>query len=330
MAGATQSSLSSFHKLGKSHIEDQPLLVTDTLDMKKSKMKTALVHVENGTREDVIKFRNNNTHIIIEDVKLSMSRINIESKKTLSWWYQHFFKDSKNNQEKDSDDQWGPNGIRIIMNIKKMSLYDISCVEVANLIELTYSAIKVIPSPSFLGIIDIYSRNPKDGSIVINVIFQILKLKIRGIEGLKHVVPKLIETKDGVKQYIALCYGTEFLEILNAANVIKRFTSTNNVEEIHKIFGIEAAREVLRNELSRSAQSVSLKHINLIVDYMCWSGDPIPFTKAGLGKDVGILSSMAMERPKSELRDIINGESSIDDLRSIHTQIILGNVTDDS
>jgi len=323
MAGATQSSLSSFHKLGKNINENQPSTITDILDMKGEQKRTMIISIKNESFDNVIKFKNKNTYLTISDFKESMSKY---SNNMESWWYKYI--EQKQFVEIQKVDILNMNSIRIFMDVKKMSLYNLSCKEITDIIEKNFTSVIAIPSPSFLGIIDIHPKTISDNekwAAFVNI-FSILKMKIRGIEGMHRITPKFDIKK---QKWVAICSVSSICklsDILTLNEVDKKNTYSNNVEDVRKVLGIEAAREIIKKELSRSAKSVSGKHITLIADFMCWSGYPTPFTKAGLGKDLGFLSSMAMERPKSEIKEIMNNYQYIDNLYSIHSKIIVGNL----
>jgi len=63
----------------------------------------------------------------------------------------------------------------------------------------------------------------------------------------------------------------------------------NSVHSVHQILGIEAAAAVLHYELTRTyasggACNIDQRHVSLVVDTMCRTGVPVPFSRHGLNQ----------------------------------------------
>ena len=85
---------------------------------------------------------------------------------------------------------------------------------------------------------------------------------------------------------IMITLGANVMEIFSRPDVDLTRCSTNDVPEVLRLFGIEAACNVLANELSsvmlKCASMSAKRHIDLIALVMCWTGAVIPFSFSGM------------------------------------------------
>jgi len=106
-----------------------------------------------------------------------------------------------------------------------------------------------------------------------------LKTHVKGVG----TVNRVLSSSEGV-----VAEGTGFQEILGTSGVDAVRTSTNDIFEVYKTLGIEAAREVIVKEVRYTIEkhgiSVDARHIGLLADVMCATGEVCGMTRFGLQK----------------------------------------------
>ena len=107
-------------------------------------------------------------------------------------------------------------------------------------------------------------------------------------------------------------------------------TRCNDIETIFKLYGIEAARQILLYELMTAYQGTSINinhtHYSLIVDQMTYMGEIIAIDRHGLSKlDIDPLSRASFEKTISHF---INASlfNEKDNMTSISSRIMMGTV----
>ncbi len=175
----------------------------------------------------------------------------------------------------------------------------------------------------------------KDDSITVTQsgkdkdIIQLYKLKeklknvfIHGVKGITQVLPV---KKDN--EYMIVTAGSNLKEVLKQDFVDGKRTYTNNIHEIEKEFGIEAARQLIINELMKVIEeqglNVDIRHIMIVADAMCMSGKIMGINRYGIVKEKpSVLARASFETP---IRHVINagltGES--DPLNSVIENVML-------
>ncbi|EIJ88921.1 RNA polymerase 2 [Nematocida parisii ERTm3] len=143
---------------------------------------------------------------------------------------------------------------------------------------------------------------------------KLLKTKVKGISSVTRVITTDTEI---------IAEGTGLLDILGVEGVNSARTSTNNIYETYKTLGIEAARESIVKEIQytigQHGISVDTRHIGLLADVMCFTGEICGMTRFGLQKMGGssVLTLASFEQTGEHLftasysgyEDQINGVS---------------------
>ena len=178
-----------------------------------------------------------------------------------------------------------------------------------------------------------YKTHVKDNSIIIstpNMDFkEIYKLKekmkdsiISGIKGISQV---LIVKRDS--NYVILTSGSNLKEIVELKGINREKTTTNNVYEMADIFGIEAARNTIINEINKVLSSqgldIDMRHLKLVADAMTVDGEIRGMTRMGIiSKKSSILAKASFETP---INHFVNAtiKGSRDELLSVIENIIL-------
>jgi DNA-directed RNA polymerase subunit A" len=152
------------------------------------------------------------------------------------------------------------------------------------------------------------------------------KLRELHIAGVKRIT-RAVVIKSGDEHYIRTG-GSNLAEIMKLPFVDARRCYTNDIIEIEKVLGIEAARNAIVREakqvLDMQGLDVDAKHLMLMADAMCMDGSVKSIGRHGLsGQKASILARAAFEETlKHLLTASVKGDR--DDLVSVTENIIAG------
>jgi DNA-directed RNA polymerase beta' subunit len=168
------------------------------------------------------------------------------------------------------------------------------------------------------------------------------KIIIAGIEKMKKVSisqkkRKILDnTTNGMfrvfvdkEEYVLETDGTNLMSVLANDYVNSEMTISNDITEIYNIFGVEAARQALYNEIDdilNSTTSVNHRHIALLVDTMTCKGYLLSVDRHGINRsDIGPLAKCSFEETSDILiKAGVFGE--IDRINGVSANIILGQI----
>lgn len=168
------------------------------------------------------------------------------------------------------------------------------------------------------------------------------KIIISGIDKLKKISisqkkQKILDDDDTVafknfvdkESYVLETDGTNLINILSNPYVDSVNTISNDVTEIYEIFGIEAARQALYNEIDdilNSTTSVNHRHIALLVDTMTCKGYLLSIDRHGINRsDIGPLAKCSFEETSDILiKAGVFGET--DKINGVSANIMLGQI----
>ncbi|KAK6844312.1 hypothetical protein PG995_014422 [Apiospora arundinis] len=107
-------------------------------------------------------------------------------------------------------------------------------------------------------------------------------------------------------------------------------TQTNDIAAVLRVYGVEAARSGIIQELSAvfggHGISVDNRHLNLIGDYMTRNGGFTPFNRMGLRGNVSPFTKMSFETTLAFLKDaVLDGDW--DDLTTPSSRIVMGRLS---
>ena len=151
------------------------------------------------------------------------------------------------------------------------------------------------------------------------------KLKNTIISGVKGIEQILI-VKRG-KDYVVVTLGTNLKDIMALEEVNKNKTYSNDIHEVAKILGIEAARQLIINEVNEVIDSqgldINMRHLKLSADAMTVIGEVKGVTRMGIiAQKASILARATFETPINQfVNAIIKGKT--DKLTSVIENIIL-------
>ncbi len=146
---------------------------------------------------------------------------------------------------------------------------------------------------------------------------KIKKIYLKGIKKINKVSVKEVEedTPQGkVKWYYLIAEGSNLEEVLKLPEVDHRRTITNDIHEIARVLGIEAAREAIvreiKNVLENSGLDVDVRHLMLVADIMTWTGAVRQIGRVGVvGEKQSPLARAAFEVTVKQLYDAaVRGE----------------------
>ncbi len=162
-----------------------------------------------------------------------------------------------------------------------------------------------------------------------NELMQLYQLKeklketyIKGIKKITHVLP----VKSG-NEFIIITAGSNLADVSEIPEVDAAKTTTNDLHEVAKVLGIEAARQTIINEAEKVIEDqgldVDIRHILFIADTMCRTGSVKGITRSGItGEKKSVLARASFETPLNHLiQASISGEE--DELNSVIENVML-------
>ncbi len=155
------------------------------------------------------------------------------------------------------------------------------------------------------------------------MINKLKELHIKGVKNIKRAV--VITTK--TDRFIRTG-GTNLVDVIVQDGVDSKRTYTNDVKEVEKVFGIEAARNAIIREIEEVMDSQNLKidirHIMLLADAMTMDGSIKSVGRHGLsGQKAGILARAAFEETIKHLI-AASIKADEDNLIGVTENIIIG------
>lgn len=151
------------------------------------------------------------------------------------------------------------------------------------------------------------------------------KLKETIISGVKGVPQVVVSKKD--RDFVVLTNGSNLKDILEVKGVNPDKIFSNDVHDVKNVFGIEAARQTIINEIRNVLQTQGLDihdtHLYLVADAMTSSGTVKGVTRMGIITDkASILARATFETPdKQFVNATIKGAE--DELNSVIENILL-------
>ncbi len=152
-------------------------------------------------------------------------------------------------------------------------------------------------------IIITYKGKPEEVKEIYLIKEKVKNVRVKGIPDIAQVLP----VKRG-EEYIVITSGSNIEEILELPEADPTRTTTNDIHEIRKILGIEAARQAIMEEVSKVIEAqglnINLRHIMLVADVMCVSGEVKGITRYGvISEKASVLARASFETP---VKHVIN------------------------
>jgi DNA-directed RNA polymerase beta' subunit len=157
---------------------------------------------------------------------------------------------------------------------------------------------------------------------------------LRGIKGVRNVLARKVvdmvakenNTFRKKETWVLDTTGSNFMEILSLKNIDARRTISNDIQEINRVLGIEAARQALFNELYEAFDTTYINHhhISLLCDRMTSSSNLISIFRHGINNDdIGPIAKASFEEtPEMFLKAARHAE--LDHVRGISANVMCG------
>ncbi|MDI6882000.1 MAG: DNA-directed RNA polymerase subunit A'' [Methanothermobacter sp.] len=152
------------------------------------------------------------------------------------------------------------------------------------------------------------------------------KVRNHQISGVKNIGKVVVRKEED--EWVIHTEGSNLGAVLKIDGVDKVRTMTNDIHEIEKVLGIEAARNAIIHEAKKTMEeqglTVDIRHIMLVADMMTADGTVKSIGRHGVsGEKASVLARASFEETgKHLLRASIRGE--VDNLNGIIENIIIG------
>ena len=163
---------------------------------------------------------------------------------------------------------------------------------------------------------------------LLQLVEELREIVFKGIEDISRVVIRREETDDG-EEFILYTEGSDFGDVLDIEGVDASRTTCNNIHEIYRNLGVEAAREAIIEETMNTLEEqglddVNIRHLMLVSDIMTNEGTIESIGRHGIsGAKDSVLARAAFEVTVNHLLDAaIHGE--VDDLDGVTENVIVG------
>ena len=163
------------------------------------------------------------------------------------------------------------------------------------------------------------------------------KLEIKGVKHIHNIVMNTVKYSSyeegeivNNERWVLETDGTNLLDILNQPYIDFKKSLSNDIIEVYKLLGIEAARSLLINQIveviTEGAGYINTRHVDLLCDTMTSKGFMTPINKQGITKgDIGPLAKCSFEDTTGQLiKAGIFGEK--DNLNGVSSNIMLGQI----
>ena len=157
---------------------------------------------------------------------------------------------------------------------------------------------------------------------------KILKKVVKGVRGIKR---GLLTPTDDKKEWVIKTEGTNMQGVVQIEGVDTTRTVSNHIHEIEKLYGIEAARNMIIKEsqkvLEQQGLDVDQRHLIILSDLMCVEGSIQSIGRHGIsGSKSSVFARAAFEVTVNQLLDAgLYGEE--ERLLGIPENVIIGQVT---
>lgn len=164
-------------------------------------------------------------------------------------------------------------------------------------------------------------------NIVIRGIKKINKVILRRINGQDNVVEKSgVYKKQDI--WVLDTIGTNMMDVLALDYIDSKRTFSNDIIEIYEIFGIEAARQTIYNELAEVIEFdgtyINYHHLSLLCDRMTFTNKMISIFRHGINNDnIGPIAKASFEEtPEMFLKAARHAE--LDIMRGVSANVMVG------
>ena len=162
------------------------------------------------------------------------------------------------------------------------------------------------------------------------------KLCLRGIKNIKKVTPrKIIDSlvmDDGSfakkETWVLDTIGTNLMHLLSLTDIDVTRTYTNDIQEIYRVLGIEAARQSILNEITEviefDSTYINYHHLGILCDRMTCNDGMVSIFRHGINNDnIGPIAKASFEEtPEMFLNAARHAE--LDTMRGVSANVMCG------
>lgn len=201
----------------------------------------------------------------------------------------------------------------------------------------------------------ILSNNPTDKEQIIHVRFNMISfnyniitdflnmilddITLKGIENIENIdvsnemclkINKETGDLKSEKEFVVYTAGINFESLRMVKGIDFTRTKCNSIATIYRLYGIEAARQLLIHELTATynegGSKINPTHLSLLVDQMCHTGEIISMDRHGLSKiDIDPIARSSFEKTMDHF---VNAAlfNEKDSMKAVSSRIALGSV----
>ncbi len=206
-------------------------------------------------------------------------------------------------------------GIIVKLDKRRMDERGITMEDLSKIIDIPFCSLR------FEG--DMMFVEPKKKIDAKKLLSKVSSRHVKGIPGIKRVY---VEEEEG--EWVIRTDGSNLPRVLEVEGVNPARTTTNNIREIERTFGVEAARNAIVDEamgvLEEQGLDVDVRHIMLVADIMTVTGNVRQIGRHGIsGEKSSVLARAAFEITVPNIIEAaIRGEA--DPLKGVTENVIVG------
>ncbi len=160
-------------------------------------------------------------------------------------------------------------------------------------------------------------------------------LVIRGVKGISKVNPRKITDSlikiDGsyIKKetWVLDTIGTNLMDLLSLDYIDTNRTYTNDIQEIYRVLGIEAARQSIMDEITfviEDSTYVNFHHLSVLCDRMTCNSDMVSIFRHGINSDdIGPIAKASFEETPQMFLNAAQ-HADLDSMRGVSANVMCG------
>lgn len=210
--------------------------------------------------------------------------------------------------------------IKVVLDVQELESEGLTARQVASRIEKEIAKDVKVEEGGI--VINMHTKNLKE---IRAASIKIMKMLVSGVD---EAGKGTIRRDDKTGEYYLVSAGSNIEGIMAVDGVDTERTTTNDVFAIYRLFGVEAARNALANELNKTLKeqkiSVEDRHLNLIADAMTASGMIKGVGRHGLsGEKKSVFARAAYEET---LKHLIHAAAfgEVDPMKGVTENILVG------
>ncbi|PIN74873.1 DNA-directed RNA polymerase subunit A'' [Candidatus Woesearchaeota archaeon CG10_big_fil_rev_8_21_14_0_10_37_12] len=212
--------------------------------------------------------------------------------------------------------------IDVVLDEATVKLVDATFDEIAKAVEKGLTGVSVKRSGNVLTL----KLKEKDETKGLNELYRVKErakdVYVKGVKGVTQVLPVKRQ-----EEFIIITAGSNLKKVFELDFVDTDRTVTNDIHEIRDLFGIEAARQAIIDELFKVIETqglnVDIRHIMLVADTMTAGGEIKGITRYGVvSEKASVLARASFETP---IKHVINAslKGEVDKLNSVVENVML-------